>query len=58
MGSGGYRHAVRALEIPKQEELATTRGEFLRADVGRRQHAKKVDVLPKRPLEEEDDLHT
>ena len=48
---------MRALEIPKQEELASHSPELRRRRLGRRQTAKEVGILgPEAPLEEEDHL--
>jgi len=48
---------VRALEIPKKEELASHAPELRRRRLGRRQTAKEVGILgPEAPLEEEDHL--
>jgi hypothetical protein len=48
---------VRALEIPKKEELASHAPELRRRRLGRRQTAKEVGILgPEAPFEEEDHL--
>ena len=48
---------MRALEIPKKEELASHAPELRRRRLGRRQTAKEVGILgPETPLEEEDHL--